>query len=212
MFNQIPTINSFNRYKRKMKLPLNCTVKYIPNFLSKSESNALYNELLENYKIDQLRTEILSADGIRFTDYGKLMFIDEDILEADKLPEAQWGKSVVWSDRVKSIKARIEEIVKKEFNVCVCIYYPDGHSGIGFHSDYTAFGDTNLIPSLSIGEEREFLLREKETSNIHTIKLMEGSLLIMGENCQQRYEHSLPVDPKYKKGRINLTFRPYGFS
>lgn len=193
-----------------MKLPLNCTVEYIHDFLSKSESEDLYNELVDTHRIDQLKTKILTADGEHFTDFGKLMFIDEELFNANKLPEEQWGKTTVWSNQLLDIKAKVEQLTGDEFNVCVCIYYPDGNSGVDFHSDYVAFGDTNLIPSLSIGEEREFQLREKKTSEIHELKLSEGSLLVMGENCQQRYEHSLPTNPKYTEARINLTFRKYG--
>ncbi len=194
-----------------MKLPLNCTVEYINNFLSKSKAKNLYDELIEVYKIDQLKIKITTSEGELSTDYGKLMFVDKVLFENNKFPEAQWGKNTIWSDSLLKIKEKIEKITGKSFNVCVCIYYPNGNSGVDFHSDYIAFGDTNLIPSLSIGEEREFHLREKKTSNIYEITLLEGSLLIMGENCQQRYEHSLPINPKYKNGRINLTFRPYGF-
>lgn len=193
-----------------MILPLNCHAEYIPQFLSASEAEDLYEELIHDFKIDQLRTKIPTNDGLVYSDYGKLMFIDEELFEANKLPEEQWGKGAIWSSKTKAIKEKIEDLTQKKFNVCVCIYYPDGNSGVGFHSDYTAFGDTNFIPSLSIGEERCFSFREKETSKIHEIKLEAGSLLLMGENCQQRYEHSLPTNPKYKKGRINLTFRPYG--
>ncbi|MDF1698715.1 MAG: alpha-ketoglutarate-dependent dioxygenase AlkB [Saprospiraceae bacterium] len=194
-----------------MKLPLNCAVEYITNFLSKSESKDLYNELIEIHNIDQSRIKIKITDDEYYLGDRKLMFIDEDLKQKNKFPEERWGKSTVWSPSIKRIKDRIEKLTNHTFNVCVCIYYPNGEYGVDFHSDHTAFGDTNFIPSLSIGEEREFHLREKETSDIFEIKLMEGSLLIMGENCQQRFEHSLPINPKYKRGRINLTFRPFGF-
>ena len=29
----------------------------------------------------------------------------------------------------------------------------------------------------------------------------------MGKNCQEKYEHSIPCNKKYKNPRINLTFR-----
>ena len=123
------------------------------------------------------------------------MFIDQALHDANAFPESLWGKSVIWSDILLPIKARIEQLTRKEYKTCVCIYYPNGLSGVGYHSDYRAFGDTSVIPSLSIGEEREFCLREKSTMEEHRLLLKQGSLLIMGENCQERYEHSLPVDP-----------------
>lgn len=73
-----------------------------------------------------------------------------------------------------------------------------------------AYGDTSTIPSLSLGEERKFCLREKQTLKVAEVLLKNGSLLIMGKDCQEKYEHALPIDSNYKKGRINITFRKYG--
>jgi len=64
---------------------------------------------------------------------------------------------------------------------------------------------------LSLGEERDFFLREKETLAETKIILENGSLIMMGENCQELYEHSLPTNNINKRPRINLTFRKYGF-
>ena len=111
---------------------------------------------------------------------------------------------------MKIVKEKVETYTGHQFETCVCIYYPDGNSGVGYHSDFIAFGDTTLIPSLSLGEDRIFKLREKETLIEHEILLNNGSLIIMGEHCQERYEHSLPENSKYKNPRINLTFRKYG--
>lgn len=194
-----------------MRLPLNCTVDYFPDFLSSSEAKAIYKELLKTYKINTLKTKIITSHGDRFSDYGKIMFIDEALVTSNAFPEIQWGKSALWSPTMLAVKGKVEQFTGTTFQVCVCIYYPDGNSGVDFHSDYIAFGDTSLIPSLSLGEERLFQLREKQTSNIYELALAEGSLLLMGEHCQERYEHGLPTDPKYKTGRINLTFRRYGF-
>ena len=145
------------------------------------------------------------------SDFGKITFIDQNLNDANKFPELLWGKTEVLPETLILIKNRVEKIAKMIFHVCVCIYYPDGNSGVSYHSDYPAFGDTTVIPSLSIGEEREFNLREKTTMKEHSILLEEGSLIIMGEHCQDRYEHSLPTNPIYKNPRINLTFRKYGY-
>lgn len=195
-----------------MKISLNCELNYIQSFLSKQESESLYKELVDTFKIDSLKTKINFNEETSLSDYGKIMFIDEELLETNAFPEEIWGKTSVWSEKLIDVKNKVEKVANRVFSVCVCIYYPDGNSGVDFHSDFIAFGDTNLIPSLSIGAERAFHLRDKRNFKIHELILEEGSLLIMGKGCQQNYEHSLPVNPKYKKGRINLTFRPYGFN
>ncbi len=194
-----------------MKLPLHCNVTYQKKFLSGAESQELLDHLM-NFKELTAPFEIttLSGEAYRHT-YGKMMFIDKDLFEEKKFPEAVWGANRIWSKEMAMVKERVETLTGHTFATCVCIYYPDGNSGVEYHSDFASFGDTSIIPSVSLGEERKFYLREKRTLEEHKFFLENGSLIIMGENCQELYEHSLPVDAAYKRPRINLTFRKYGF-
>ncbi len=194
-----------------MKLPLNCELEYQAAFLNEEEAGALYQDLMENGGIAESRLQLGVGDQTYLSDFGKIMVIDQDLYEANRFPSTVYGKVMTWPKPLMEVKKRIEDLTGREFKVCVCIYYPDGSSGVDFHSDPAAYGDTTVIPSLSIGEERLFQIKEKETGEIHQLILENGSLIIMGEHCQERYEHSLPVDLKYKKGRINMTFRQYGF-
>lgn len=193
-----------------MKLPLNCEAEYCSNFLEKSDANALFFEL--NDVIKKIKYIPQTEDGNTYeVNFGKVMFLDQNLLDENRFPEQHWGPTRGWTNKLKTLKEKIENFTNRKFEVCVLIYYPDGNSGVGFHSDYVAFGDTSIIPSISLGEEREFKFREKE-SGVETSQLLEnGSLIIMGKHCQDRYEHSLPINPKYKEARINLTFRKYGF-
>ena len=195
-----------------MKLNLNCSVEYVQSFLSKNDCDELFNELL-TYKELTTPLKIKMNNGEYFQEkYGKMMFLDEELFENGKFPELVWGPNKIWSKKMALLKKSIEKHTGIKFETCVCIFYPNGNSGVDFHSDYIAFGDTTIIPSLSIGEERIFLLREKETGKVNELKLKNGSLLVMGEYCQERYEHALPLNSDYKKPRINLTFRKYGFN
>ena len=81
-----------------------------------------------------------------------------------------------------------------------------------FHSDPSAYGPTDCIASLSLGADRDFSFRSVENhSDIHTIALASGSLLIMGEHCQDRYEHAVPRCPGCTEPRLNITFRKFGW-
>lgn len=153
------------------------------------------------------------ADGGEFTaGFGKINFMDQDLYHQNKLPSEQFGQKETWFPALEEVRNALIPIANRNFQVGVCIYYPDGNSGVGYHSDLVAFGDTSVIASVSLGEEREFHLREKATQKIYSMILAEGSLLIMGEGCQENYEHALPTDPIYKNGRINITFRQYGYN
>lgn len=192
-------------------LQIEKAITYCENFLSKHEANLLYNHLITHKELTQMM-EIKTLAGDRFTlNTGKLMFLDKDLKEANKFPESIWGKTKIWSDEMFDIKSKIETFTNEAFATCVCIYYPNGNSGVDYHSDKIAYGDTNLIPSISLGEERKFCLKNNLTQEETCLTLNHGSLLLMKEKCQENFQHSLPINSIYKNPRINLTFRKYGF-
>ncbi|MGB0523095.1 MAG: alpha-ketoglutarate-dependent dioxygenase AlkB [Flammeovirgaceae bacterium] len=193
-----------------MKLPLNCEIAYHPNFLEEDEANQLFVELGLLLKEGNYTPQTVEGNTYE-VNFGKIMFIDQVLIDENRFPQEHWGPTKVWSKHLKKLKDKIEDFTHQQFHVCVLIHYPDGHSGVDFHSDFPAFGDTSLIPSISLGEEREFQFREKDSGNVFTQTLANGSLVIMGKYCQDRYEHSLPINPRYKNPRINLTFRKLGF-
>ncbi len=185
--------------------PLKCKLTFIPNFLSQEEANKLFQHLTADYHIDQL---LFDSPVYQI---HKLSFMDASLKETEALPEAIWGKAEEWSTPMTQLKSKVEQLAGKEFRVCVAILYPDGNHGVGYHSDYPAFGDTSVIASLSIGAIRTFKLKDKETGQEHDFEVNNGTLIIMGENCQENYQHAVPIEPESKEPRINLTFRMYGF-
>jgi alkylated DNA repair dioxygenase AlkB len=191
-------------------LPLNCEAKYHPGLLGARDSEELMRDLTTNYDVTN-RSMRMPHGSMLQLQTGGLTFADEELLGFDKLAEA-FGVRRVWSPLMQAVKDKVEAVAQDAFQVCRCIYYADGDAGVGYHSDLPAFGDTSLIASVSLGAEREFLLRDKDNPDaVHSMILGNGSLLLMGENCQERYEHSLPRDPECRSPRINLTFRRYGW-
>ncbi len=178
--------------------------------MESGESDDLFRYLLSLEKLTSMHETTTPTHGRYRHEHGKLMFIRHDLYEAGAFPENIWGNTMKWPPEMMAIKERVEQFTGHQFDVCVCVYYPDGNSGVDYHSDYPAFGDTSYIASVSVGEEREFCLREKESFKVHKLSLQQGSLLIMGDQCQERYEHSLPHNPVYKTPRVNMTFRKYG--
>ena len=125
-----------------MKLPLDCPVDYIDDFLNKKEADTLYQHLIDNYNIQFLKLTH-SVDAVYEANYGKIMFLTKDLFEGNQFPNSVWGPTALWSEKLKEVKNKVEEIAKKTFDVGVCIYYPDGASGVDYHSDFVSFGDTN---------------------------------------------------------------------
>ena len=109
---------------------------------------------------------------------------------------------------MKEIKEKIEKLTGAKYNICLANYYENGFNTIGYHSDREEFGSVSNIASISLGVERIFRFREKKDRSYEIdFHLENGCLIVMGDNCQELYEHCIVKDELIKKGRINLTFR-----
>jgi alkylated DNA repair dioxygenase AlkB len=200
---------SINQHHEQVKLPLDCEADYFPNFLAPAESEEIFDFLCRNYDLSP--DTIRMADGSLFqNDRGKYLFADPELTDFEHLPEAL-GKRSEWPPILEMVKTRLEAVVGREFNVCLCIHYRSGSVEAGFHSDMPEFGPVSFITVISLGTEREFVFRSKQdASQEYRLVLRPGSLLTMGENCQERYEHAVPADPDCRNPRISLSYRLFG--
>ncbi|MGG6229651.1 alpha-ketoglutarate-dependent dioxygenase AlkB [Tenacibaculum sp. SDUM215027] len=194
-----------------MSTRLNNVISYSPNFLTEKDAANLFQQLTSLSELTNMMEMKLPSDEVIKYNFGKMMFVDSDLIKKDVFPKSAWGNVIEWPEYMLPVKKQVEEYTNQDFKTCVCIFYPDESSGIDYHSDKMAFGNTNIIPSISLGEERLFCLRENKTMVENKMLLKHGSLLVMKDGCQEHYEHSLPENPRYLKPRVNLTFRKYGF-
>jgi alkylated DNA repair dioxygenase AlkB len=79
---------------------------------------------------------------------------------------------------------------------------------MAWHSD----GETDLkkdgaIGSLSLGAERRFAFKHKQSKEKVELILEHGSLLVMKGTTQTYWLHRLPPAKKIIAARVNLTFR-----
>ncbi len=91
------------------------------------------------------------------------------------------------------------------------LYYPNGNHFAPYHFDQETSGENTILPSISLGEVHEFSFKSNTDDKLYNLDLANGSLLIMGVHCLARCTHSLLKNPKYKKPRINITFRDNNF-
>ena len=190
------------------KLPLNSEAFYEEAFLEKAESALLLKEIVTGF--DVTNKVIKMADGTeRIAGNGTYLFMDADLTSYEHFHEV-WGPRSAWTDSLALIRNRIAGVTGVQFPVARCVYYQDGSESMGFHRDLPAYGSTDVIASLSLGAEREFVFREIDNPDRqYAIRLASGSLLIMGKGCQELYEHGVPVDKDCSQPRLNISFRKY---
>lgn len=119
-------------------------------------------------------------------------------------------KPLPWTDTLLELKNRVESIIDHQFNSVLLNYYRDQNDSMGMHSDdEPELGKQPVIASLSLGEERSFLLRHKYRKDIGSVKLSlsSGSMLVMKGDTQSHWKHGITKERKPCGPRINLTFR-----
>jgi alkylated DNA repair dioxygenase AlkB len=115
-----------------------------------------------------------------------------------------------WNSLLLDIKTRVEEAAGSTFNSVLVNYYRDNRDSIGFLSDdEPELGARPVIASLSLGEERTFILKHKRSKSVSPVhlRLASGSLLLMKGDTQRCWRHGILKESRSCGPRVNLTFR-----
>lgn len=184
--------------------------------LSTTDAESFYYPLfLENPNqiFKQLETELpFHQESIRL--YGKTILEPRTkcLLGDDGVKVRYSGsemKALPWTPTLAKVRAAVEEATASTFNCCLANRYEDGKQYMGYHRDNELQNDRSTpIASISLGAERDFLMRRyRRKDEKVSIKLENGSLLVMMPNSFESFEHSLPKRLRITSPRINLTFR-----
>jgi alkylated DNA repair dioxygenase AlkB len=117
---------------------------------------------------------------------------------------------LAWTDLLLEIRRRVESVAATAFNSVLLNYYRYNRDSMGFHSDdEPELGKRPVIASLSLGEERTFVLKHKVDKLAKTVRLRlaSGSLLLMKGETQRYWKHGIAKETRLCGPRVNLTFR-----
>ena len=184
-------------------LPQDGIVNYYKNLLTLNEANSYFDCLLKTieWKNDQALI------------YGKLIITKRKVAwYGDTDFEYTYSKTtkraLPWKTELIELKKIAEELTGEKFNSCLLNLYHNGDEGMAWHSDAEKVLKKNgAIASLSLGAERKFTFKHKETIETISLILENGSLLVMKGSTQTYWLHRLPPTKLISTPRINLTFR-----
>lgn len=173
---------------------------YHEHFLAREEADALFTHLREGVAWKQERgswgapyprlTALYGDDGLVYTYSG---------VSYPCLP---------WTAELERVRQRVEEASGADFNSVLLNLYRDGRDSMGWHADdEPELGTNPVVPSVSLGAPRRFVLRHNRTKRRIEYTLAHGSLLIMSGTLQHFWKHQLPKTARPVGERINLTFR-----
>jgi alkylated DNA repair dioxygenase AlkB len=197
----------FDRNRVSIILDNDGLVNYYGKILTSKEATQYLDLLMQNilWKNDEV---ILFGKHI-VTKRKTAWYGDSDYLYTYSNITKQ---ALPWTKELSGLKQMVEEFAGVKFNSCLLNLYHNGDEGMGWHSDdEESLGKNNTIASLSLGAERRFLFKHKQTKQIISFILEHGSLLIMKDATQRNWLHSLPKSKNIVQPRINLTFRTIVF-
>ena len=113
-----------------------------------------------------------------------------------------------WKEPLSSLRTACEAHTGQSFNGALLNLYRTGLDAMGWHSDDEPVNGPNpVIASISLGAERRFDFRHKQTREVISVVLPHGSLLVMSGACQTYWLHRIPKTARELQPRINVTFR-----
>ncbi len=195
LFNDIGTTTNL--------LPQDGVALYYSNYLLQTEAVFYWQQLQQNIEWKNDEAFI----------YGKHIITKRKVAWYGSKPFAYtYSKStknaLPWTNELLQLKQKAEALTAATYNSCLLNLYHNGDEGMGWHSDdEKELVKDAAIASISLGAERKFLFKHKQTQQQVAIILQSGSLLLMKASTQAHWLHSLPKSKKITTPRINLTFR-----
>ena len=182
----------------------NKLVDYVPNLFNEAESNLYLNKFITELPWQQKSVLMYGKEVLtpRLTVWYGDPNVDYSISGSNARP-------LTWTKELLDIKSKVEPLAGIKFDSVLLNYYRDGNDSVSWHTDNDGIpGRNRIVGSVSFGQERNFDIRNKEDHNIkYSIKLANGSYLLMKDGFQEGWQHRIAKSTKSMKPRINLTFR-----
>ncbi len=186
-------------------LPHDGTVFYMPSVFNEVESSLIFTTLLS--EADWQHDVVKIFGKVHITSRKVAWYGDEDFSYSYS---NSTKVALPWTKTLFEVKQRVEQHCATKFNSCLLNLYHNGNEGMGWHSDdERVLGINPQIASVSFGAPRKFLFKHKKSDEGISMILENGSVLLMKDETQHFWKHTLPKSRRVHHPRINLTFRKF---
>ena len=183
-------------------LPNDGSAILYPEFIASEEADAILNELIFTNSWEQ-QTLYMYGNNVDEPRLSTWHSNGQSYMYSGKTRTAQ-----PWTPTLDMIREQCEAHTNHTFNGVLVNFYRNGDDHLGWHSDDELVnGPEPLIASISLGAERRFDLRHRDTGDVVSARLGHGSLLVMSGLSQKCWDHRIPKMPRVEDPRVNLTFR-----
>lgn len=176
----------------------------VPEFLTRPEADEAFNVIND---LSEWRRLVDFFDVRR--DIPSTVFLDYKATSKNFTLKSTGGSPSPWSNTLLMIKERLDALFEANFSSLLINYYLDGDEGLPLHTDnIVPQGSDPIVAGVSLGAVRSFQFVSKvNAQETVSIDLPHGSLIVLREQCQRDWLHSVPPMPVIAEPRINLTFR-----
>ena len=184
-------------------LPKDGTVNYYGKIFTEEQSEIYYVKLLNEINWQH---DVVKIFGKEIITKRKVAFLGDEGISYKYSGKTKIAEK--WLKFILEIKSTVEQISGEKFNACLLNYYHNGSEAMSWHSDNEKeILKHSAIASVSFGAERKFGFKHNFSKEEISLKLENGSLLIMKDETQIYWKHKLYTNAKITEPRINLTFR-----
>lgn len=186
-------------------LPYDGIVHYHGKIFDREKADSFFQQLLNT--IHWKQDEVMMY-GKRITTKRKTAWYGEYAYEY--VYSGIGRTAIAWTNELQIIRSAVEQTCNESFNSCLLNLYHTGEEAMSWHSDNEkTLAPEAAIASVSLGAERMFSFRHRQTKETVSLLLEHGSLLVMKGATQTHWLHQMPAARRIKGARINLTFRTF---
>ncbi len=184
-------------------LPQDGEVHYYGSIMSTKEADQYFETLMKSIQWQHDEAIVM---GKKIITKRKVAWYGE---EAYSYTYSNTTKTALpWTKELLSLKHMVEQTSGETFNSCLLNLYHDGSEGMAWHSDAEKdLKKDGAIGSISLGAQRKFAFKHRQSKEVISHLLEHGSLLVMKGKTQSHWMHRLPPTKTVEHPRINLTFR-----
>ena len=182
----------FNQKSIKNILPYDGVTNYYGVILNAEKSHFYYSRLLDSI---QWKNDEAIIFGKLITTKRKVAWYGEE--EFSYTYSKITKTANLWTPELLELKHLVEKESGETYNSCLLNLYHSGEEGMAYHSDgEKMLKKDGAIASLSLGAQRKFSFKHKNTKERIDIVLEQGSLLVMKDVTQSFWLHRLPPTKK----------------
>jgi alkylated DNA repair dioxygenase AlkB len=170
----------------------------------------------------------LALDGTSWVEHISRWLADDGELMAELLEKAHWEQRNRWMydksvveprltaefpvlaeapvRRVREIGSLLSAQYGVPYDSAWLNLYRDHDDSTAWHGDKSCLRSECIVPVLSLGETRRFLVRPRAGGRSRVFVVESGDLIAMGGRCQKDWVHGVPKEKSRAGARISINF------